>query len=82
MSCKYTECYHWGSCERSKENILSSDAVLSEVPSDLIPTSWLDPLLTGKTAIVGNPPYNCHEIEILLSAIRERVKEWEARHLR
>lgn len=31
MSCKYTECYHWGSCERSKEKPLSSDAVLGEV---------------------------------------------------
>lgn len=31
MSCKYTECFHWGNCERSKENILSSDAVLAEV---------------------------------------------------
>jgi hypothetical protein len=30
MSCKYTECYHWGSCERSKEKPLSSDAVLSD----------------------------------------------------
>ena len=40
---------------------------------DAIPTNWLDPLLTGKNAVIGNPPYDCKDIERLLSAIRVRI---------
>jgi len=39
-----------------------------------IPTTWLDPLLTGKKAVVGKPPYNCQDIEQLLQAIKQRME--------
>ena len=45
--------------------------------SDLVPTSWLDPLLSGREAVIGRPPYNCKDIEILLSAIKKRIMEYE-----
>ena len=38
-----------------------------------IPTSWLDPLLTGPEAVIGDPPYDCRDIERLLNAIRKRM---------
>lgn len=37
----------------------------------IIPTSWLDPLLTGPKAVLGDPPYTHRDIERLLNAIRE-----------
>lgn len=40
---------------------------------DAIPTTWLDPLLTGPDAI-AKPPYTCTDIERLMNAVRERVK--------
>jgi hypothetical protein len=39
-----------------------------------VPTTWLDPLLTGPDAVIGKPPYGCPDIERLLSAIRSRVE--------
>lgn len=39
-----------------------------------IPTSWLDPLLTGPHAVLGQPPYNCHDVERLLNALRDRMQ--------
>ena len=41
---------------------------------DAIPTTWLDPLLTGPKAVIGMPPYGCPDIERLLNAIRERAR--------
>jgi hypothetical protein len=41
--------------------------------ADLVPTNWLDPLLTGKDRVIGEPPYNCQDIENLLRAIKERI---------
>lgn len=38
-----------------------------------IPTSWLDPLLTGPHAVLGPPPYSCHDVERLLHALRARM---------
>jgi hypothetical protein len=38
-----------------------------------IPTTWLDPLLTGPAAVIGNPPYDCRDIERLFRAIRKRM---------
>lgn len=43
-----------------------------------IPTSWLDPLMTGPTAVIGPPPYGCDDIETLLTAIRCRLEEISA----
>jgi len=40
---------------------------------DAIPSNWLDPLLTGPTAVVGKPPYNCEHVEAILNAVRARV---------
>lgn len=38
---------------------------------DPIPTSWLDPLLSGPEKIIHQSP--CPEIELLCNALRERV---------
>lgn len=41
-----------------------------------IPTNWLDPLLTGKDKILPDGyNYNPKDIEKLLSALKERVKD-------
>lgn len=42
---------------------------------EAVPTTWLDPLLTGPTAVVGKPPYYCPDIEALLNALRKRLQE-------
>lgn len=42
--------------------------------AEQIPTSWLDNLLTGPDAVVGKPPYNCPDIERLLSALQTRIR--------
>lgn len=57
--------------------ILPSGVEGAAVPpqlSDLIPTSWLDPLLTGFESVIGNPPYSCRDIENLLNALRARMQ--------
>lgn len=38
-----------------------------------VPNNWLDPLLTGPTAI--KVPAGCPDIERLLNAVRERVRK-------
>lgn len=40
----------------------------------LIPTNWLDPLLTGPTAVITGYPYSARDIESLLLAIQKRVE--------
>ena len=45
--------------------------------SDEIPTTWLDPLLTGKRKVIGEPPYNCKDIEKLLFALKKQIQEKE-----
>ena len=40
-----------------------------------IPQNWLDPLLTGKEAVIGDYPYHGTDIERLLSAIQSRMLE-------
>jgi hypothetical protein len=44
--------------------------------SDLVPTNWCDPLLTGKDGL-GVPPWDCQHIEKLLRGIQERIREHE-----
>ena len=46
-------------------------------PSEHIPVTWLDPLLTGENAVMGDPPYSCDDIERLLIEIKSRIKETE-----
>jgi hypothetical protein len=41
--------------------------------SDLVPTNWLDPLLTGPQGI-GTPPYQGRHIEQLLRGIQDRIR--------
>lgn len=51
------------------------DQIAAGLPT--IPTNWLDPLLTGPDAVIGNPPYNCRDIERLLRAIHLRARMWD-----
>jgi hypothetical protein len=44
--------------------------------ADLVPDSWLDPLLTGKNAALHGPgPWGCQDIERLLAALKARIAE-------
>jgi hypothetical protein len=45
----------------------------------LIPTTWLDPLLTGANSAVKGPPYTCPDIECLLDQLTQRILR-EAEH--
>ena len=47
--------------------------------SDLIPTSWLDPLLTGPNAVISSHDgfYDGPAIERLLAALKKRIEEAE-----
>jgi hypothetical protein len=38
-----------------------------------IPTNWIDPLLSGPDGI-GQPPYDCRDIEKLLRGVQDRVR--------
>lgn len=38
-----------------------------------IPTNWLDPMLTGEEAVIGNPPYCCSDIERVLHEVGKRI---------
>ncbi len=49
------------------------DNRLRKALRDAVPSNWLDPLLTGPKAVIGQPPYGCQDIERLLNAVRERV---------
>ena len=42
--------------------------------ADMVPTTWLDPLLTGDKAVIGHPPYNCKDIERLMWHLAERIR--------
>ena len=41
----------------------------------LVPTNWVDSLLTGPTAVLGTPPYDCEDVERLLRAVRKRLED-------
>lgn len=56
----------------ANKNIKIKLSVLSDL-LDAIPTTWLDSLLTGENAVIGQPPYNCQDIELLLQAIKRRM---------
>jgi hypothetical protein len=42
--------------------------------ADLIPTTWLDPLLTGPGAVLDGYTYTPKDIERLLLALKERME--------
>jgi hypothetical protein len=44
-----------------------------EEAARIIPTNWLDSLLSGSDAVIKQPPYNCTDIENLLRAIKVRI---------
>jgi hypothetical protein len=45
--------------------------------SDLVPTNWLDPLLTGPDAVLRGTKFNCQDIERLMLAVKERIRSAE-----
>lgn len=49
--------------------------------SDLVPTNWIDELLTGKDGI-GSPPYDCRHIEKLLRGVQDRIRAAEQKRIR
>ena len=44
--------------------------------SDLVPTNWCDPLLTGPDGI-GEQPWDCRHIEKLLRGVQDRIRAAE-----
>jgi len=44
---------------------------------ETIPSTWLDPLLTGRNKVVKEVPYDCNDIENLFNAIRKQIAELE-----
>ena len=55
-----------------KENnrVISSSDLLSAIP-----TNWLDPLLTGNDAVISKVPLDGQDLEMLLRAIKQRLKK-------
>jgi hypothetical protein len=48
--------------------------------SDLVPTNWLDPLLTGPDQALSkmrHNQWNCRDIEALLRGVQDRIREAE-----
>lgn len=41
---------------------------------ELIPTNWLDSLLTGPDAVIGQPPYSGSDVEALLRGVKKRIE--------
>ena len=39
-----------------------------------VPTTWLDPMLTGDKAVIGKPPWGCPDVEKLLRAVRDLIR--------
>lgn len=60
---------------KHRESMASMAGRLREAAVKAIPTTWLDSLLTGPDAVIGKPPYGVPDIEKLLSAVRDRVRE-------
>lgn len=57
---------------------MAHDGVTSLVHLDAllacIPSTWCDPMLTGTQRVIGDPPYDCRDIDRVLLAIRYRVE--------
>jgi hypothetical protein len=45
--------------------------------SDLVPSNWLDPLLTGPDAVLRGTRFDCQDIVRLLLAVKERIRSAE-----
>lgn len=48
-----------------------------EKASELIPSNWLDPLMTGENRIIKKFPCNETDVVNLLIAIRKRIENFE-----
>jgi hypothetical protein len=47
----------------------------------LIPSSWLDSMLSGPNAVVGKPPWGCPDIERVLQAVKEKLRAGSDRRM-
>ena len=57
----------------SVAHLLPSELIDIAAVREVIPTNWLDPLLTGPNAVIGEPPYGCQDIERLLRALSDKL---------
>ena len=62
-----------GDTNKHRETQTAEAVKLNDLLAE-IPSNWCDPLLTGKNAVIGEPPYDCTDIEQILIAIRDRIK--------
>lgn len=53
------------------------DAVIEEC-AKAIPTSWLDPILSGPASVKGT--FDCPSTERLLAAVAERIRGLKSSH--
>lgn len=56
--------------KKTKVELLKRSDVLAAIP-----TNWVDSLLTGPNAAIGNQPYGCPDIEALLRAVKARLEK-------
>ena len=58
--------------------ILAHAGAVREEDGKAVPTSWLDPLLSGPSRVVGDPPYesgqSVQDIERLLRSVQARIR--------
>ena len=58
--------------------ILAHAEAVREEDAIAVPTSWLDPLLSGPLRVVGDPPYesgqSVQDIERLLRSVQARIR--------
>ena len=75
MSGRSGPCFTYSEC-RDLHAALSETEPRLYTGADLVPSSWLDPLLTGPDKVLHGEPgtWGCPEIETLLNAIRERIQ--------
>lgn len=57
----------------AKKSAAQTQAIRNKFAA-MVPTTWLDPLLTGPKAVIGQPPYNCKDIERLMWHLAERIR--------
>lgn len=62
-----------GDAKRTKRSAGSQQRVVSRLIACL-PTTWLDPILTGPQAVIETKgPWGCRDIENIIGAIRKRM---------
>ena len=67
-----------GWCDRVASAILAHAEAGREEDAIAVPTNWLDPLLSGPSRVVGDPPYesgqSVQDIERLLRSVQARIR--------